>query len=84
MAADVKKTIVGIVSSDKMDKSRTVLVEAVKKHPTYGKYVGSRTKFMAHDAENKSKIGDKVVLIETRPLSKNKRWQIQEILGKAE
>lgn len=80
---EIKKAIVGVVLSDKMEKTRTVISESVKKHPVYGKYVKTRKKFMVHDEDNKSKAGDQVVLQETKPISKGKKWVITEILGQA-
>jgi small subunit ribosomal protein S17 len=74
---------IGIVSSDKMMKTVTVRVDRLVKHPVYRKYVKKRKKFMAHD-EMGAKIGDKVRIIETRPLSARKRWRVVEILHKAE
>ncbi len=70
-----KKTMVGVVLSDKMNKSRVIVTEGVKKHPAYGKFLKTRKKFFVHDADNKSKAGDRVVLQETIPISKNKRWK---------
>lgn len=78
-----RKTIVGIVAKDKMDKSRVVVVERNIKHPLYKKYVKKTSKFMAHDEKNESHEGDKVLLMETRPLSKRKRWRLLEIIEKA-
>lgn len=74
---------VGIVSSDKMTKTVTVRVDRLVKHPVYRKYVKKRKKFMAHD-ELGAKVGDKVRIMETRPLSARKRWRVVEILHKAE
>jgi len=74
---------VGIVASDKMDKTVTVRVDRLVKHPIYRKYVKKRKKFMAHD-DLGAKIGDKVKIVETRPLSARKRWRVVEILHKAE
>jgi small subunit ribosomal protein S17 len=74
---------VGIVASDKMTKTVTVRVDRLVKHPIYRKYVKKRKKFMAHD-ELGAKIGDKVKIVETRPLSARKRWRVVEILHKAE
>ncbi|HQX55067.1 MAG TPA: 30S ribosomal protein S17 [Pyrinomonadaceae bacterium] len=74
---------VGIVSSDKMMKTVTVRVDRVVKHPVYRKYVKKRKKFMAHD-ETGAKIGDRVRIIETRPLSAKKRWRVIEIIQKAQ
>jgi small subunit ribosomal protein S17 len=74
---------VGIVSSDKMMKTVTVRVDRLVKHPVYRKYVKKRKKFMAHD-DLGAKIGDKVKIVETRPLSARKRWRVVEIIQKAE
>ena len=79
----VKKTKIGIVSSDKMNKSITVVVERQIKHPIYGKFIKRSKKFTAHDEENQCGIGDRVLIMETRPLSKNKRWRLVEVLEKA-
>jgi small subunit ribosomal protein S17 len=78
-----RKTLTGVVSSDKMDKSRVILVNRLVLHPVYKKYVRRRTRLMAHDERNECHIGDKVLLIETRPLSRLKRWRIKEILERA-
>ncbi len=78
-----RKEKVGKVVSDKMQKSITVLVERKVKHPMYGKFMTKSKKFMAHDEENNAGIGDTVRIAETRPLSKNKRWRLVEILEKA-
>ncbi len=78
-----RKQRVGVVVSNQMDKSITVLVERKLKHPLYGKYVKMSKKFMAHDETNDSKAGDKVKIMETRPLSKRKRWRLVEIIEKA-
>lgn len=78
-----KKQITGIVTSNKMDKSITVLVERKIKHPIYGKFVKKSKKFMAHDEKNECNEGDKVKIIESRPLSKRKRWSLVEILQRA-
>ena len=72
-----------MVSSDKMDKTIVVMVNRLVLHPTYKKYVRKRTKVKAHDPKNECRIGDKVRLIETRPLSKDKRWRVKEILERA-
>lgn len=74
---------VGIVSSDKMTKTVTVRVDRLVKHPIYRKYVKKRKKFMAHD-DMGAKIGDKVKIVETRPMSARKRWRVVEIIQKAE
>ncbi|MBS1774177.1 MAG: 30S ribosomal protein S17 [Bacteroidetes bacterium] len=78
-----RKTRIGIVSGDKMDKTITVAVERKVKHPIYGKFVKKTTKFHAHDEANTAGIGDTVRIMETRPLSKTKRWRLVEIIEKA-
>ena len=78
-----RKVIVGFVTSDKMDKTIVVTVEEFIRHPLYGKRVKRSKKFKAHDEENTSGIGDKVRIMETRPLSKDKRWRLVEIVEKA-
>jgi small subunit ribosomal protein S17 len=79
----IHKTKTGIVSSDKMDKTITVAVERKVKHPIYGKFVKKTTKFHAHDETNEAKPGDVVKIMETRPLSKTKRWRLVEVIEKA-
>lgn len=78
-----RKTRVGVVSSNSMDKSISVEVERRLKHPIYGKFVKKSRKFIAHDADNQCQVGDKVKIMETRPLSKNKKWRLIEVLEKA-
>ncbi len=78
-----RKHRVGVVVSDKMNKTVNVLVQRSIIHPIFQKVVLRRKKFMAHDEENQCKIGDKVMIEETRPLSKNKRWKIIEIIERA-
>jgi small subunit ribosomal protein S17 len=80
---NLRKERVGKVSSNKMDKSITVVVERKMKHPIYGKFVKKSTKLMAHDEKGEAGIGDTVRIMETRPLSKNKRWRLVEIIEKA-
>jgi small subunit ribosomal protein S17 len=80
---NLRKTRIGIVTSDKMDKTITVAVERKVKHPIYGKFVKKTTKFHAHDEKQESGIGDTVRIMETRPLSKTKRWRLVEIVEKA-
>ncbi len=75
-----KKERVGVVVSDKMDKTIVVQIERITKHSLYNKVVKKFLKFKAHDEDNKAKIGDKVKIAETRPLSKDKRWRLVEIL----
>ncbi|MCF7803236.1 MAG: 30S ribosomal protein S17 [Candidatus Marinimicrobia bacterium] len=78
------KTKIGTVVSDKMDKSILVRVDRKVQHKLYKKYVTRSSKFVAHDETNECKNGDKVKIIETRPLSRRKRWRLMEILEKAE
>ncbi len=80
---NLRKTRMGIVSSDKMDKTITVTVKYKEKHPIYGKFVNKTKKYHAHDEKNEAQVGDRVLLMETRPLSKLKRWRLVEILEKA-
>ncbi len=75
-----KKVFIGTVVSDKMDKTVVVLVERLVQHPLYKKYIKKRKKFMAHDPKNMCRVGDKVKIIESRPISKRKRWQVIEII----
>ena len=81
---NLRKVLVGTVKSDKMDKTVVVAVETNVKHPVYGKIVKRTYTLKAHDEENQCKIGDKVKVMETRPLSKDKRWRVVEIVEKAE
>jgi small subunit ribosomal protein S17 len=80
---NLRKVRIGKVVSDKMDKSITLTVDRKVKHPLYGKFVQKTTKLMAHDEKNEGGIGDTVKVMETRPLSKNKRWRLVEIIAKA-
>jgi len=80
---NLRKTRTGVVTSNKMTKTITVAVERKVKHPMYGKFVKKTTKFMAHDEKNDCNIGDKVLIMETRPLSKNKCWRLVEIIERA-
>ncbi|MGE5620755.1 MAG: 30S ribosomal protein S17 [Sphingomonadaceae bacterium] len=75
-----RKSREGVVVSDKMDKTVVVSVETVKRHPLYGKTMRIHKKYKAHDEENRCKVGDRVRIRETRPLSKEKRWTVEEIL----
>ena len=79
---NARKTKVGIVSSDKMDKSITVVAEESRRHSLYGKSTKISKKFMAHDENNEAHVGDKVRIMETRPLSKNKRWRLVKVVEK--
>ncbi len=78
-----RKTLTGVVSSDKMDKTVVVMVNRRVLHPVYKKYIRKRKKVKAHDEKNECRMGDKVLLMETRPLSKEKRWRVKEILERA-
>ena len=80
---NLRKEKVGVVFSNKMDKSVTVAVKWKEKHPMYGKFVNRTKKFNAHDESNNCNIGDTVRIMETRPLSKTKRWRVVEILERA-
>ncbi|MBO7586697.1 MAG: 30S ribosomal protein S17 [Bacteroidales bacterium] len=83
MERNNRKVREGVVVSDKMDKSIVIKVERKMKHPIYGKFLKRSTKFMAHDEKNDCHIGDRVRIMETRPLSKNKCWRLVEILERA-
>ena len=80
---NLRKTRVGKVVSNKMDKTIVVAIEDMVKHPLYGKIIKHTIKIHAHDEENQCTIGDKVMVMETRPLSKTKRWRLVEIIEKA-
>jgi len=80
---NLRKQRIGVVSSNKMEKSITVVVERRVKHPLYGKIMKNTTKFVAHDEKNDCNIGDTVRIMETRPLSKRKNWRMVEILERA-
>jgi small subunit ribosomal protein S17 len=83
MDRNLRKTRVGIVTSDKMDKTIVVSIKDKVKHPLYGKIVNRTLKVKAHDETNQCGIGDRVMIMETRPLSKDKRWRVCEIIEKA-
>jgi len=83
MERNLRKTRVGVVSSNKMEKTVSISVERKLMHPIYGKFVKKTKKFMAHDENNDCHIGDTVRIMETRPLSKNKRWRVVEIIERA-
>ena len=82
MERNLRKERIGVVVSNKMDKSIVVAVERKEKHPMYGKFVKKTTKFVAHDEKNECSIGDTVRIMETRPLSKTKNWRLGEIVEK--
>ena len=79
----MRKTRVGVVVSDKMDKTITIAVKYRVRHPLYGKIMNRTTKIKAHDEKNECGIGDTVKIMETRPLSRDKRWRLVEIIEKA-
>ena len=83
MERNLRKVLVGTVTSDKMDKTVVVAVENSVRHQKYGKIVKRTYKLKAHDEENKCQVGDKVKVMETRPLSKDKRWRLVEVIEKA-
>ena len=79
-----RKTKLGLVISDKMDKTVVVAVETPKRHPLYKKTIKRMVKYKAHDENNECKVGDKVRIVETRPLSREKRWRVAEVITKGE
>jgi small subunit ribosomal protein S17 len=79
----IKRQLTGTVVSDKMEKTAVVQVERLVKHPLYKKYIRKRSKFAAHDKDNNCNIGDKVLITESRPISKLKRWRVTDIIEKA-
>ncbi len=79
-----RRTQVGVVVSDKMDKTVVVRVDKVLRHPIYKKYIQRKGKYKAHDEKNECSVGDRVLIIESRPLSKEKRWRVCKTLEKAE
>ncbi len=79
----VKRTLTGRVVSDKMDKTVSVAIERLIKHPVYGKYIRRTTKVLAHDAANECKAGDRVAISECRPVSKNKSWSVVNVVERA-
>ena len=83
MERNLRKERTGVVVSDKMDKPVVVAVERKEKHPLYGKFVKKTTKFVAHDEKNECGVGDTVLIMETRPLSKTKNWRVVNIVEKA-
>ena len=83
MERNRRKVRVGRVVSDKMDKTTVVMIERLVKHPAYKRYIRRRKKYAIHDDENTCRIGDTVRFMETRPLSKNKRWRLVEVVERA-
>jgi small subunit ribosomal protein S17 len=80
---NLRKEMVGVVVSNKMEKSIVIAVKRKEKHPIYGKFVNKTSKFAAHDEKNDCNIGDTVRIMETRPVSRNKRWRLVEIVERA-
>jgi small subunit ribosomal protein S17 len=79
-----RRELIGIVTSDKMTKTCVVIVERRLSHKKYGKFMTSRTKYKAHDEKNEYKVGDKVVIVESRPLSRDKRWRVERLIERAQ
>jgi small subunit ribosomal protein S17 len=79
-----KRTIQGVVIKDKMDKTVVVLTERLVKHPKFHKYMRKHVRYKAHDEQNDCNVGDKVLIVESRPLSRQKRWRVREILQRAQ
>lgn len=82
-ARGLRKSMIGVVTSDKMMKTVVVTVERRVKDPLYQKFIVRKSKFKAHDEKNEAKVGDRVLLYETRPMSKDKKWKVGKILAKA-
>jgi small subunit ribosomal protein S17 len=80
----VRKKMSGIVVGNSMDKTAVVIVNRLKKHATYSKYIRRNSKYLIHDPQNKCQVGDKVRIVECRPISKTKRWQLLEVIEKNE
>lgn len=78
-----RKTQIGVVVSDKMEKTVVVRVERIVKHSVYSKYIRRSVKYKAHDADNSCAVGDRVLIVETRPMSKDKRWKVRQIIEKS-
>lgn len=77
-----RRTMVGVVTSDRMQKTRVVVVERRLSHGKYGKYMTKRTKYKAHDEKNEYRTGDRVLIVESRPLSREKRWRVEKLLDR--
>lgn len=80
----VRKKLTGVVVGSKMDKTAVVLVDRLKKHSTYSKYIKRHSKYLAHDPKNMCQPGDRIRIVESRPISKSKRWQVIEIIERGE
>lgn len=83
MEKNLRKERIGVIVSDKMDKTITVTVERKMRHAIYGKFIKKHKKFHAHDVKNDGNVGDTVRIVETRPLSKSKRWRLVEVIQRA-
>jgi small subunit ribosomal protein S17 len=79
-----KRKLIGVVTSDKMNKTRVVTVERRMAHAKYGKYMTKRAKYKAHDENNEYRLGDRVLIVESRPLSRQKRWRVERLLDRAQ
>jgi small subunit ribosomal protein S17 len=77
-----RRELIGVVTSDKMTKTRVVVVERRLSHKKYGKFMSSRSKYKAHDEKNEYKVGDRVVIVESRPLSREKRWRVERLIDR--
>jgi small subunit ribosomal protein S17 len=75
-----RRELIGVITSDKMQKTRVVVVERRLSHAKYGKFMTSRSKFKAHDEKNEYKVGDRVLIVESRPLSRDKRWRVEKLI----
>ncbi|HYB20427.1 MAG TPA: 30S ribosomal protein S17 [Thermodesulfobacteriota bacterium] len=80
----IQKTMMGTVVSDRMDKTRVVVVQRLVRHPLYQKYIRKRTRYKVHDEKNACHLGDRILIVETRPLSREKRWRVKEIVERAQ
>ena len=80
----IRKAMVGMVVSDRMEKTRVVMVQRLVKHPLYQKYIRRRSRYKVHDETNSCRVGDRVMIVETRPLSREKRWRVKVILERAQ
>ena len=78
--ASRRRELIGVVTSDKMQKTRVVMVERRLSHAKYGKFMTSRKKYKAHDEKNEYKVGDRVLIVEARPLSRDKRWRVEKLI----
>jgi small subunit ribosomal protein S17 len=83
MERGIRKTMLGTVVGDRMDKTVVVAVERLVQHPLYKKYIRKQKRYKAHDEKNDCHVGDRVLLVETRPLSREKRWRVKEVLERA-